>query len=203
MNADMMFMRKRTPTNVERPPLAADELECQLLARIAAGDRTAFEALYRCYFPRLTRFLRRLLSRPHTVEEVLNDAMLVVWRKASTFNGQSRVSTWIFAIAYRRALKSRSQFDDPVEYDGDPMDEVSRQPEESLLHRELGATLDRAMQTISADQRAVVELTYFHGCRYQEIAHIMGCPVETVKTRMFHARRRLRLALSDKKEDLP
>jgi RNA polymerase sigma-70 factor (ECF subfamily) len=203
MNAAMMFAKKGPQVTAERPARVADDLECQLLVRIAAGDRAAFEALYRCYFPRLTRFLRRLMLQSHLVEEVLNDAMLVVWRKASTFNGQSKVSTWIFAIAFRRALKARSRFDDPVECDVELHDEGSLQPEEQLMHRQLGATLDRALRTISAEQRAVVELTYFHGCRYQEIANIMGCPVETVKTRMFHARRRLRIALSGSKEDLP
>src|SRR5437879_12200014 len=65
--------------------------EAVLLRRIAAGDRLAFETLYRGYFPRLTRFLERVVRRPHVVEEVLNDAMLVVWRKAGSFNGQSKV----------------------------------------------------------------------------------------------------------------
>jgi RNA polymerase sigma-70 factor (ECF subfamily) len=182
---------------------ASEGLERRLLERVAAGDRAAFEVLYRGYFPRLTRFLRRVLQRPDLIEEALDDAMLAVWRMAASFNGQSKVSTWIFAIAYRRALKSRAQFDDPVEWDEEPVDELGLRPEEVLLQRELGAALDRALQTISPEQRAVVELTYYHGCRYQEIAQIMNCPVETVKTRMFHARRRLRLALAASKEDLP
>jgi RNA polymerase sigma factor (sigma-70 family) len=187
----------------DAPPPASEAIERRLLERIAAGDRAAFETLYRGYFPRLTRFLRRMLQRPDLVEEALDDAMLAVWRMAGGFNGQSKVSTWIFAIAYRRALKSRAQFDDPVEWDEEPVDEMGRRPEDVLLHRELGALLQQALQTISPEQRAVVELTYYHGCRYQEIAQIMNCPVETVKTRMFHARRRLRLALAAGKEDLP
>src|ERR1700746_2882967 len=87
--------------------------EAVLLLRIAVGDREAFETLYRGYFPRLTRFLERVMRRPHTVEEVLNDTMLVVWRKAATFNAQSKVSTWIFSIAYRKALKAIKRFDEP------------------------------------------------------------------------------------------
>ena len=71
------------------------------------------------------------------------------------------------------------------------------------MHRQLSATLGWAIARMPADHRAVIELTYFHGCRYQEIAQIMGCPVGTVKTRMFHARRRLQLLLSDRMEDLP
>jgi RNA polymerase sigma-70 factor (ECF subfamily) len=199
----MLFATKTARQEDEPPPNTADERERRLLLRTAAGDRAAFETLYRAYFPRLLRFLRRMLLRPHSIEEVLNDAMLVVWRKAESFNGASKVSTWIFAIAYRRALKCRDQFDDPLEFEGEPIDEVNPRPEDVLLHQELGEALEHALQTISANQRAVVELTYFHGCRYQEIAQIMDCPVETVKTRMFHARRRLRDALRAQRPDLP
>jgi RNA polymerase sigma-70 factor (ECF subfamily) len=59
------------------------------------------------------------------------------------------------------------------------------------------------MAQVSAEQRAVIELTYYQGCAYREIAEIMGCPVDTVKTRMFHARRRLRQLLADRRQDLP
>jgi RNA polymerase sigma-70 factor (ECF subfamily) len=199
----MVHGRKASPTAVAGGPETAEEGELALLQRVAAGDRAAFELLYRCYFPRLTRFLGRVLQRPHTVEEVLNDAMLVVWRKAASFNGQSRISTWIFAIAYRRALKAIKRFDDPIEFDEEQAESLHPGPDAALMHRQLSATLAWAIARMPADHRAVIELTYFHGCRYQEIAQIMGCPVGTVKTRMFHARRRLQLLLSDRMEDLP
>ncbi len=176
--------------------------EAALLHRIAAGDRQAFDTLYRGYFPRLTRFLERVMRRPHTVEEVLNDAMLVVWRKAGTFNGKSKVSTWIFSIAYRKALKAIKRFDDPVEADEQAFESTMPGPETQLMHRQRANVLMQQIGRMSAEHRTVIELTYYHGCAYQEIAQIMGCPVDTVKTRMFHARRRLRQFLSDRKEDL-
>ena len=80
--------------------------DAALLRRVAHADTAAFEALYRVYFPRLHRFLERVTHRVNLVEEILDDTMLVVWQKASAFNGQSLVSTWIFAIAYRKALKA-------------------------------------------------------------------------------------------------
>ena len=89
--------------------------DARLLARISGGDLRAFEALYRTYHPRLTRFLMTLLGRPPLVEEVLNDTMLVVWKRPEGFNGASKVSTWIFAIAYRTALKARARQDEAVE----------------------------------------------------------------------------------------
>jgi RNA polymerase sigma factor (sigma-70 family) len=176
--------------------------EAVLLRRVAVGDREAFEKLYRGYFPRLTRFLERVMRRPHAVEEVLNDTMLVVWRKAATFNAQSKVSTWIFSIAYRKALKAVKRFDDPVESDDQVFESTLPTPESALMHKQRGALLMKQIGRMSADHRAVIELTYYHGCAYKEIAEIMQCPVDTVKTRMFHARRRLRQFLSDRQEDL-
>jgi RNA polymerase sigma factor (sigma-70 family) len=173
-----------------------------LVARIARGDLGAFESLYRSYLPRLTRFLQQVTRRPHAIEEAINDTMLVVWRRAATYNGTSKVSTWIFAIAYRKGLKLLTRFDDPVEGSGDDAPADDDAPEGSVMRRELHEALAAAMAQVSPEQRAVLELTYYQGCAYREIAEIMDCPVDTVKTRMFHARRRLRQLLSGRREDL-
>ena len=85
-------------------PDAADEIA--LIRQVAGGDMTAFETLFRRYYPRLRRFLERMTRRPHLVDEILNDTMLVVWRKAHTFNLRSKLSTWIIGIALRRSLKA-------------------------------------------------------------------------------------------------
>ena len=91
-----------------------DSDEARLIGRIAAGELRAFEAMYRAYHPRLTRFLERMTRRPGLVDEVLNDTLLVVWHRAGRYNGCSKVSTWIFGIAYRKALKALQRFDAPV-----------------------------------------------------------------------------------------
>jgi RNA polymerase sigma-70 factor (ECF subfamily) len=173
------------------PTGAGDEL--QLLARIKEGDRSAFEQLYRLYHPRLTRFLLNLVRRPTLVEEVLNDTLMVVWERGDSFNGASRLSTWIFAIAYRKAMKALRRQDMPVE-DSQRERRVSdgASPEEEFGVQRLHGLLLDAMALLSADHRAVVDLTYFHELGYREIAAILDCPVDTVKTRMFHARRHLR-----------
>jgi len=183
------------------PPVPVDEGELEqrrLIVRIAAGELRAFEQLYRSYHARLGRFLDRVTRRRALVDEVLNDTMLVVWNRADRFDGSSKVSTWIFAIAYRKALKALLRHDEAVE-DDSPDDRVSPDagPEQQTASREAGARLLRALDALSADHRAVVELTYFHGMGYREIAQIVACPVDTVKTRMFHARRRLRALLAD------
>ena len=173
-----------------------------LLKRVAACDRRAFEALYHLYYRRLFAFLFRLTRRGELVEEVLNDVMLAVWTGAARFDGRSRPSTWVFGIAYHQAMKALARAA-PAHRRGldDERERPLAEPEteggaDSLLsRRELASTLGKALHTLSPEHRAVVELTYYHELSYPEIAEIVGCPVNTVKTRMFHARRRLREVL--------
>jgi RNA polymerase sigma-70 factor (ECF subfamily) len=180
---------------------AGDSLDLALIARVVARDLAAFETLYRIYDPRLARFLGLMIARRTTVEEVLNDTMLVVWNRAATYNYQSKVSTWIFAIAYRTALKALHRYDEPL---ADLVDEPAADqpgPEQRLSDDETRAALMRSLDMLSSEQRSVLVLTYFHDLQYAEIAQIMSCPVDTVKTRAFHARRRLRALLSGELED--
>ncbi|RAK61776.1 RNA polymerase sigma factor [Phenylobacterium hankyongense] len=169
----------------------------ELIARVCRRDLRAFECLYRDYHPRLTRFLTSMIRRPQLVEEVLNDTMLVVWNQPERYNGASKLSTWIFAIAYRKALMALQRQDDPVD-DGRAESRASAEagPEDELGQRQVRKILLKAIGELSPDHRTVVDLTYFHEIGYREIAEIMDCPVDTVKTRMFHARRHLRRRLA-------
>jgi RNA polymerase sigma factor (sigma-70 family) len=176
--------------------------ELRLLEKIRRGDRTAFETLYRLYHPRLTRFLLQLVRRPQLVEEALNDTMMVVWQRPDSFHGHSKLSTWIFAIAYRKAMKGLGKFDDPRE-DPEGPDRASDElgPEDNSAAFRRRDLLARAMDELSPAHRAVVDLTYYHELDYNEIARILDCPVGTVKTRMFHARRQLRRLIDGGLED--
>ena len=177
---------------------STDASDVTLVGRVAAGDLRAFEALYRIYHPRLDRFLGLMTSRRTIVEEALNDTMLVIWKRSDTFNRQSKVSTWIFAIAYRTALKALRTQDEAV--DTLPLEEIASDvagPEQRVSAGETRAALERALDGLSAEQRSVLVLTYFHDLPYAEIARVVDCPVDTVKTRMFHGRRRLRALLYD------
>ncbi len=185
-----------------RQPASSAHDDARLIARVVTGDLRAFETLYKSYHARLSHFLVRLLRRPAVVEEVVNDTMLVVWNRADSYNGQSKVSTWIFAIAYRRALKALRRADEPVEDTfANQRESDAPGPEHLLGQRQVQAVLAGAMETLSSDHRAVVHLAYFQEMGYREIAEIMDCPVDTVKTRMYHARRNLRSALAGELAD--
>ena len=171
----------------------AGDGDLQLVERIRHGDDEAFNLLCRRYEPRLRRFLFNLTRRPQIVEEVLNDTLMAVWQGAGTFKGTSKLSTWIFAIGYRKVMRALRRQDEPIE---DPAlgrrAEEGPGPYEEVENKRLNAMLAQAMESLSAEHRTVVELTYFKGLGYKEIAEIMNCPVDTVKTRMFYARRHLR-----------
>ena len=189
---------KRSVTRGEPEPASPHlaSSDALLIERISRKDLRAFEQLYRAYHPRLTRFLLNIVRRTHLAEEVLNDTMMVVWRQSDRYNGRSKVSTWIFAIAYRQALKALRRRDDPVEdreAGARPSGEAG--PEQELSRRQVKQTLVGAINELSTAHRAVVDLTYFHEIGYREIAELMECPVDTVKTRMFHARRHLKSKL--------
>ncbi|MBA5638034.1 sigma-70 family RNA polymerase sigma factor [Duganella sp. LX20W] len=181
---------------------AAGGGEAGLLARIVAGDRHAFEQLYRAYFPRLGRFLGRMLRSVPLIEEVINDTMLVVWQKAASYNGSCQVSTWIFAIAYRKALKGLRGSDEPLECDTESYPAGPElEPDHVLEGRQLRQVLEQALAQLPLAQRVVMVLTYDHEMGYAEIAEVVGCPVNTVKTRMFHARHKLKELLASQMED--
>ena len=175
---------------------ADEEVDRELLARVAAGDRDALTSLYSRYYGSILRFVQRLTGDVDTACEVVNDVMLVVWQRADTFSGRSKVSTWILGIAWRKAMKlgrrlqrwtsrfKAAEWTEVIErYEG-----LQGQTKE-LIERDL---MYRAIQQLPEKQRAVVELTYYFGYSYDEIAEIVDCPTNTVKTRMFYARARLR-----------
>jgi len=148
-----------------------------------------------------------MTRRPALVEEILDDTMLVVWRRAHTWLPTAKVSTWIFGIAYRQALKALRQVDDAVEFqdtderaDAADADSVHASPDGALQQQQLRIQLDGALAALSPEQRAVIQMTYYLGYSCRDIAQVMDCPVDTVKTRMFYARRRLRTLLGDSRE---
>lgn len=175
-----------------RPPLSSNESELLLLRRVAVQDRAALQELYLLYHRRLSRFLMRVTRRQDLAEEIINDTFFVVWSSAHRFREESRVSTWIVGIAYRRALKSvRRASLDLVGLDTVEALLVSESPQSG----ETREWIERALDELPVEQRLCLELAYVLGHSCEEIAAVSNCSVNTVKTRLFHARRKLRLSL--------
>jgi len=174
--------------------------DIDLIRRIASGDKHAFEQLYYQYHRKLYQFLVRIIHNPGAAEELLNDVMYVVWSKASTFKYQSRVSTWIFGIAYRKALKEhdkskrRPEWSESAQLPESADEGWNASPEKWLNGVEFADSIKRGISKLSTEHRSVVELTAL-GHSYGEISEILHCPLNTVKTRMFYARRQLKQTL--------
>lgn len=162
--------------------------EQALLRRICGRDVTAMREFYLLYHRRLLRFLARIDPRQELAEEVVNDTMLAVWQQAAAFRGESRVSTWVLGIAYRQGLRSLRSAVRAAEHAIDP----HATDTSVVLDDERGDWVAKAMTALSIEQRLTLELTYYGGYSCEEIAAIMNCPRNTVKTRMYYAREKLR-----------
>lgn len=179
-----------------------NEDEHKLLERVVNKDKLAFEQLYKRYYHRLFQFAQRMLRDRPTVEEVVDDTMFTVWNNADKFEGRSSVSTWVHGIAYRRTLKAleRRRRYSPEEMNPDAVNAKAdtrpeSDPASAALTDELQQQLKAGINKLSSDHRAVMLLTIM-GHSYIEIAEIVDCPANTVKTRMFHARQHLKDQLS-------
>jgi len=163
----------------------------ELIAGVATGSDEAFRQLYDRFSDRVYRYAYTILRAKHLAEEVVQETMIAVWKGASKFSGRSKVSTWIFGIArnqayslVRREIRTERVPDVPL-VEPDPAPGIHRQER-----------VARALNQLSDDHREVVFLTFYEGLSYGEIAAILDIPTGTVKSRMFHAKKRLGEALA-------
>ena len=164
-----------------------------LLRAVAGGDRRALEELYLGYHRRLTRFLSRFTPRYENVEEIINDTFMIVWQSAGDFRYASQVSSWIFGIAYRVALRCvRRQVHHSATVSLSEQQEPTSDP---VLAAEITDWVAHGLTQLPIEQRLTLELAYTMGYSLEEIAAITDAPVGTVKARMFHARQKLRQCL--------
>lgn len=196
--------RGRMPGREDRAgPFSDSEsqnLEREWIRDIANGNRSSFERLFHAYYRRIFGFLLRLVGRADAAEELANDVMMVVWKGASGFKGDSKVSTWVFGIAHFRAVSwlRRSSFETIDIEDAGPLKDPHELKEESLLRESTREGVRRALARLTPAHREVIELTFYQEFSYPEIAAILSCPVNTVKTRMFYARKELRDLLEER-----
>lgn len=181
--------------------------EGALVARVARKDRKAFETLYYRYSPRIGSYLMRLLRKPDLVDEAVNDVMMVLWENAARFDSDTAsLASWLLGIAHNKGLKflernrrraNEVRFESGSDNGREPMDDLlaDDSPERTVTGWRLGDTLNEALSSLSPEHRAVIELCFGEGCSYEEMSQILGCPVGTVKTRVFYARKRLAVVL--------
>jgi len=169
-----------------------NEEELVLLKLVATGDRNALTRLYLLYHARLFKFVFRLTRSYATADEIVNDTMLVIWDKAASFRGDSKVSTWIFGIAYKQTMRRVTR----KQLQLTPLTDLDDRGHDHDAAMEIEDWVRQGLQTLPAAQQLTVVLVYYLGLTYQETAEVTECPVNTVKTRMFHARRKLKEYLS-------
>ena len=164
--------------------------DSELLVAIADGNRRALEQLYLGYQGRLAPFLARFTQRHENIEEIINDTFMVVWCNANDFRFASQVSSWIFGIAYRTALKSiRRQRSHSA---ARSLEECPEQAVDPVLEDEIRDWVMHGLNRLPGEQRLAMQLACHMGHSPMEIAEITGAPIGTVKARMFLARQKLR-----------
>src|SRR6266487_1881432 len=164
-----------------------------LIRRIANGDRLAMQVLYARYHVRVFRFVFRLVRDEATAEDVISEVFLDVWRQAGRFEGRSMVSTWLLAIARFKAISAlRRRLDEELDEEAvAAIEDPSDDPASALEKKDKSARLRKCLAGLSAEHREIIDLVYYHEKSVEEAAEIVGIPENTVKTRMFYARKRL------------
>jgi RNA polymerase sigma-70 factor, ECF subfamily len=167
--------------------------DSRLIKAIASGNRSAMRTFYLRHNVRVFRFISRLVADRSLAEDLVSDVFIEVWSKAGSFEGRSQVSTWLLAIARFKTLSAVSRRREVL---GDEpaielVEDTADTPEETVLKEDRTAQLRRCLAQMSREHREVIDLVYYHEKSVEEVAEIIQLPKNTVKTRMFYARRRL------------
>jgi RNA polymerase sigma-70 factor, ECF subfamily len=164
-----------------------------LIGRIAKGDRLAMQVLFARHHVRVYRFVLRLVRNESAAEDLISEVFLDVWRQASSFEGRSAVSTWLLAIARYKALSAlRRQPEEELSEDvAEAIEDTSDDPEVAVQKKDTSEVLRKCLSELSTEHREIIDLVYYHEKSIEEVAQIVGIPENTVKTRMFYARKKL------------
>jgi RNA polymerase sigma-70 factor (ECF subfamily) len=196
--------------------MADREIDQQLVERAQRGDKRAFDLLVAKYQRKLGRLLSRFIRDPAEVEDVAQEAFIKAYRALPSFRGDSAFYTWLYRIGintaknYLVALGRRAptvtefNSDEAESFeDGEQLRDIST-PESMLMSKEIGSTVNAAMEDLPEDLRTAITLREIEGLSYEEIASIMNCPIGTVRSRIFRAREaiaaRLRPLLETRKD---
>jgi RNA polymerase sigma-70 factor, ECF subfamily len=164
-----------------------------LIGRIASGDRLAMQVLFARHHVRVYRFVLRMVRDETVAEDLISDVFLDVWRQAGRFEGRSAVPTWLLAIARFKALTAlrRKPDEELDEETAEAIEDQADDPEVALAKKDKSVLIRKCLAGLSAEHREIIDLVYYHEKSVEEVAEIVGIPENTVKTRMFYARKRL------------
>jgi RNA polymerase sigma-70 factor, ECF subfamily len=164
-----------------------------LIGRIATGDKVAMQVLFARHHVRVYRFVLRLVRDQTQAEDLISEVFLDVWRQAGKFEARSAVSTWLLAIARYKALSAlRRRPDEELDEEtAAAIEDPGDDPETALEKKDKGEILRKCLTALSPEHREIIDLVYYHEKSVEEVAEIVGIPENTVKTRMFYARKRL------------
>ncbi|SNY94194.1 RNA polymerase sigma-70 factor, ECF subfamily [Cohaesibacter sp. ES.047] len=172
--------------------------DLELLRQIASNDRKAIALLYQRHHLRLYRYLLRFVKSEAVAEELVNETFIDVWRAAGKFEGRSQVSSWIISIGRNKAIsllrkKSDAELDDDY---ATSLEDDSDTPEVTTLKQDKAVLMRICINKLSDEHREAIDLVYYQEKAIKEIAVILSVPENTVKTRVFHARKKLSELLS-------
>jgi RNA polymerase sigma-70 factor, ECF subfamily len=199
MGAAMEYGHAISGTALSRPSSANAISDEALVGLIANGDRDAMRLLFIRHNLRIFRFLLRIVGNDATAEDLLNEVFLEVWRNADRFEARSQVKTWLLGIARFKALSAlkRRSFDALDDGVAESIEDPADDPEDVLRTTERGALLQACLRQLSSAHRQVIDLVYYHEQSIDEVARIIGVPQNTVKTRIFYARKRIAELLAE------
>lgn len=176
------------------------ELDQALVERAQQGDKQAFGLLVSKYQRKLGRLLSRLIRDPAEVEDVTQEAFIKAYRALPSFRGDSAFYTWLYRIGVNtaknylvsqgRRAPTTTEFDSEEAEsfeEGDQLRDINT-PEHLLLSKQIGETVNAAMEALPDELRTAIMLRELEGLSYEEIAAIMDCPIGTVRSRIFRAR---------------
>jgi len=174
-----------------RAEASADD--AALMRRIAERDQAALAALFGRYQTRVFRFVLRLVRSEATAEEVTNEVFMEVWRNGHRFEGRSTLSSWILGIAHNKAISSlRKRREEGLdEGAAEQIADDADTPEVDLQKQDKGALLKACIARLGTDHREIIDLVYYQEMSVAEAAAVLSIPENTVKTRMFYARKKL------------
>ena len=172
----------------------------RLLGRIGQADESAFRELYRAFSRRLYAYVLRQLGDPAQAEEIVADTLYEVWKAPARFRGDAQFSTWLIGIARNKVLMAfRSRKPDSKHEDLDDVAETLAAEDGSafdmLANAQRREGVRHCMDKLSDDHRECVHLVFYEGMSLAEVAEVQACPEGTVKTRLFHARQKLKNCL--------